>query len=140
MGNVIEKLKQGIVAIRVKVRRYQEGVHRFQQNRMFQNDQRWFYREFNCKGQKCDDDDDNQPDAEESKKCWGNLWNEWVDHNRDAKWLKELQSEINVTKQVKVYIAKESLKEILGRMPNWKSPGPVLVWGILVKTFYQFPW
>ena len=74
------------------------------------------------------------------KKCWGNLWNEWVDHNRDAKWLKELQCEINVTKQVKVYIAKESLKEILGRMPNWKSPGPVLVWGILVKKFYQFPW
>ena len=55
------------------------------------------------------------------------MWNESVDHNRNAKWLKNLQIEVDVTKQEKVDITKESLKKILGRMPNWKSPGPVLV-------------
>ena len=35
MGVVIEKLKQRIVAIAVKVRRYQERVNRFRQNRLF---------------------------------------------------------------------------------------------------------
>ena len=40
-----------------------------------------------------------------------------VDHNINAKWLKYLQSEVNVTKQEKVDITKKSL-QILGRMQN----------------------
>ena len=39
LGVVIEELKQRIVAIVAKVRRYQERVDRFRQNRMFQNNQ-----------------------------------------------------------------------------------------------------
>ena len=92
---------------------------------MSQNNQRQFYRELNQEGERSDDD---QPDAEEWKKFWGGIWSESADH-KDVKWLKELQSEVNVTKQEKVDITKESLKKILGRMPNWKSPGPDLVQG-----------
>ena len=40
MGIVIEELKQRIVAIEAKVRRYQERIDRLRQNRMFQNNQR----------------------------------------------------------------------------------------------------
>ena len=76
---------------------------------MFQNNQRHFYRELNQEGERCDDD---QPDTEESKKFWGDIRSESVDHNRDAKWLKDLHSEVNVTKQEKVDITKESLKKI----------------------------
>ena len=60
---------------------------------------------------------------------------ESADHNRDAKWLKDLQSEVNITKQEKVDITKESLKKILGRMSNWKSPGPDLAQGFWLKNF-----
>ena len=49
--------------------------------------------------------------------------------------MKDLQSEVNVTKQEKVDINKESLKKILGRMPNWKSPGLDLVKGFWLKNF-----
>ena len=106
---------QRIVAIAAKVRRYQERVDRFRQNRMFQNNQTQFHRELNQEGERRDDD---QQDAEESKKFWGDIWSESVGHNRNAKWLKNLQSEINLTKQEKVDITKESSKKILGRMPN----------------------
>ena len=101
---------------------------------MFQNNQRQLYRELNQEGERCDDD---QPDAEESKKFWRDIWSELLDHNRDAKLLKDLHREVNVTKQEKVDITKESLKKILGRMPNWKSPGLDLVPGFwsLVKEF-----
>ena len=58
-------------------------------------------------GERCDDD---QADAEESKKFLGDIWSESVDHNRDAKWLKDLQSEVSVTKQEKVDITKDSRK------------------------------
>ena len=68
MGVVIEELKQ-----RTGIKRYQERVGRFRQNRMSQNNQRPFYRELNQEGERCDDD---QPDAEELKKIWGNIWNE----------------------------------------------------------------
>ena len=69
------------------------------------------------------------------KKFLGNIFSEPVDQSRDTKWLKDLQSEINVTKQEKVDITKESLKKILDRMPNWKSPGPDLVQGFWLKNF-----
>ena len=74
MGAVIEELKQRIVAIAAKVRRYperdQERVDRFRQNKMFQNNHRQFYRELNQEGERYDD---NQPDAEESKKVCGDI-------------------------------------------------------------------
>ena len=67
LGVVIEELKQKIVAIAAKVRRYQERVDRIGQNRIFQNNQRPFYRELNQEGETCDDD---QRDAEKSNKFW----------------------------------------------------------------------
>ena len=54
------------------------------------------------------------------KQFWGDIWSESVDHIKYAKLLKNLQSEVDVTKQEKVDITKESLKKILGRMLNWK--------------------
>ena len=69
------------------------------------------------------------------KKFLGNIFSKSVDHNRDTKWLKDLQSKITATKQEKVDITKESLKKILDRMPNWKSPGPDLVQGFWLKNF-----
>ena len=99
---------------------------------MFHNNQRQFYRELNQEGERCDDD---QPDAEESKKFWGDIWSKLVDHNRDAIWLKDLESKVSVTKQKKVDITKVSLKKNLGRMPCWKSPGPDLVQRFWLKNF-----
>ena len=51
------------------------------------------------------------------------------------KWLKDLQSEVIVTKQEKGDITKEGFKKILGRMPSWKSPGPDLVQVFWLQIF-----
>ena len=61
---VIEELKQKITAIAAKVRRYQGRVDSYGQNRLFENNQRQFYRELDQEEGTCDDD---QPVAEESK-------------------------------------------------------------------------
>ena len=76
LGVVIEELKQRLVAIAAKIRRYQETVDSFRQNRMFQNNQRQFYRELNQEGERCDED---QPDAEELRKFLGDIWSGLVD-------------------------------------------------------------
>ena len=43
--------------------------------------------------------------------------------------------EVNVKKQEKIDINTGNLKKIIGRMPNWKSPGPDLVQGFWLKNF-----
>ena len=94
---VVEKLKQTIIAVGAMV----SSVDRLRQNRMFQNNQRQFYRELNQKnkrqfygelnqeGKRCDDD---QPDAEESKKFLGNIWSETKDMMMISQMLKNQKS------------------------------------------------
>ena len=60
---VIEELKHRITAIAAKVRRDQGRVDSYRENRLFENNQRQFYRELDQKERRCDDD---QPLAEES--------------------------------------------------------------------------
>ena len=74
---VVEELKQRITAIAAKVRRYQGRVDSYRQNRLFENNQRQFYRELDQEEERCDDD---QPVAEESKEFWRNIWSQSTDH------------------------------------------------------------
>ena len=128
---VVEELKQRITAIAAKVRRYQGQVDSYRQNRLFENNQRQFYRELDQEEEISDGD---QPVAEESKQFLGNIWSQSADH-KDAKWLQDLRSEVNIKKQEKKAITTGSFKKILGTMPNWKSPGPDLVQGFWLKSF-----
>ena len=73
--------------------------------------------------------------VEELKQFWGNIWSLSADNKKDAKWLKDLQSKVNVKKQEKIDIITGSMKKILGSMPNSKSPGPDLVQGFWLKNF-----
>ena len=113
-----------IRALAAKVRRYQGRVDSYRQKRLFENNQRQFYRELDLEEESCDED---QPVDEESKQFWGNIWSHSADHKKDTKWLQDLQSEVNVRKEEQIDIIAGSLKKILGRVPNWKSPGPYLV-------------
>ena len=79
---------------------YQGKVDRYRQNRLFVNNQRQFDRELDQEEERCDDD---QPVAEESKQFCGNIWSQFPDHKKDAKWLQDLRSEVNVKKQEKIY-------------------------------------
>ena len=76
--------------------------------------------------------------TEESKQFWGNLWGQSADHKKDAKWLQDLRSEVNIKKQEEIDITTRSLKKILGWMPNWKFLGPDLVQGLWLKNFSSF--
>ena len=84
---VIEQLKHRITTIAAKVRRYQGRVDSYRQNRLFEYNQRRFYRELDQKKERCDVD---QPVAEESKQFWGNIWSQSAEHKKDAKWLQGL--------------------------------------------------
>ena len=127
---VVEELKQRITAIAAKVRRYHGWVDSYRQNRLFENSERQFYKESDQAEERCD----YQPVADDLKQFWGNIWSQSADHKKDAKWLQNLREEVNVKKE-KIDITTISLKKILGRMPNWKSPGPDLVQGFWLESF-----
>ena len=50
---------------------HQGLVDSYRQNRLFENNQRQFYRKLNQEEERSDDD---QPVAKESKQFWGNIW------------------------------------------------------------------
>ena len=70
-----------------------------------------------------------------NRSSFGESWSQSADHKKDAKWLQDLRTEISVKKQEKIDITTGGLEKILGRMPNWKSPGPDLVQGFWLKDF-----
>ena len=82
-------------AIAAKVTRYQGRVDSHRHNRLFENNQRQFYRELDQE-ETCDVD---QLVAEELKQFWGNIWSPSAHHKKHPKWLQDLRSEINVKKQ-----------------------------------------
>ena len=80
LKTVIEELKQRMLAKSAKVRRYQQRIEQFRQNRIFDFDQKNMYAEFN--GDRVRPID--APNTEESKRFWGDLWSIGKRYNRKA--------------------------------------------------------
>ena len=62
--------------------------------------------------------------AEESKQFWSNMWDNEKEHERNAKWLRELRAEKDNMKQRDINITTEMIKYQVKKILNWKSPGP----------------
>ena len=67
---VIEELKQRMLSKSTKVKRYQQRIEQFRQNRIFDFDQNKIYAELNGNGIRSND----VPNAEECTKVWGDIW------------------------------------------------------------------
>ena len=103
-------MKQRITVIAAKVRRYKGRVDSYRQDRLFENNQRQFYGELDQEEERCDDD---QPVTEESKQFRGNIWSRSADHKKDARWLQDLQSEVNVKNRRRQILPQEVSKRYL---------------------------
>ena len=62
--------------------------------------------------------------AEVSKQFWSNMWDNEKEHERNAKWLRELRAEKDNMKQRDINITTEMIKYQVKKILNWKSPGP----------------
>ena len=86
---VIEELKQRMLAKSAKVKRCEQRIEQFRQNRNFDRDQKKIYAESNGNGIRSN----GVPNAEECTKFWGNIWGVRKEHNREAEWLKDVKRE-----------------------------------------------
>ena len=87
-----------------------------EKNRIFDFDQKKMYAEFNGDGVRPSD----VPNAEESKRFWGDIWSVGKGHNREAEWLKDIKNELGNDKhlQERVVISVEKVTKQWRKMPN----------------------
>ncbi|CAG5049231.1 unnamed protein product [Parnassius apollo] len=116
----IDDLKQRIAAWGKRIWRYTERSTRFNQNRLFQSDQKRLYKSLerpivNGTGHAL-----NQADT---VSFWRSLWSEPVKHSEDP-WTEVVASQCaGITPMDPVIITPDDVAEAVRRAPNWKSPG-----------------
>ena len=77
LKTVIEELKQRMLAKSAKVKRYEQRIEQFRQNRIFDLDQKKIYAELNGNGIRSN----GVPNPEECTKFWGNIWGVRKEHS-----------------------------------------------------------
>ena len=128
---VIEELKQRVVAKKVKVKRYDQRIRQYRQNRLFSNDQKKFYQQLNGAERK----ERVIPDASESVKFWNGIWGKEKRFNKEADWLIDINEEKSDKEQEEMRITEDCVTRQCKRIQNWKTPGLDGVQGYWIKNF-----
>ncbi|CAG4932886.1 unnamed protein product [Parnassius apollo] len=116
----IDDLKQRIAAWGKRIRRYTERSTRFNQNRLFQSDQKRLYESLERPMVSGTGPAPNQADT---VAFWCGLWSEPVNHS-ESPWTEVVASQCaGITPMDPVIITPDYVAEAVRRAPNWKSPG-----------------
>ncbi|CAG5037574.1 unnamed protein product [Parnassius apollo] len=116
----IDDLKQRIAAWGKRIRRYTERSTRFNQNRLFQSDQKRLYESLERPIVSGTGPAPNQADT---VAFWRGLWSEPVNHS-EGPWTEVVASQCaSITPMDPVIITPDDVAEAVRRAPNWKSPG-----------------
>ena len=79
---VVEELKQRITAKATKVKRYDNMIKQFQDNRNFETNQGRFSKNLEGKEERT-----KPPNAEDATAFWKGIWSTKVEHKQDAEWI-----------------------------------------------------
>ncbi|CAG4968720.1 unnamed protein product [Parnassius apollo] len=116
----IDDLKQKIAAWGKRIRRFTERSRRFNQNRLFQSDQKRLYKSLE-RPEVCGAGPG--PDQANTVAFWRGLWSEPVNHS-EGSWTEVVASQCaSITPMDPVIITPDDVAEAVRRAPNWKSPG-----------------
>ncbi|CAG5024035.1 unnamed protein product [Parnassius apollo] len=116
----IDDLKQRIDVWGKRIRRYTERLTRFNQNRLFQSDQKRPYESFERPMVRGTGPAPNQAN---SVAFWRGLWSEPINHT-EGPWTEVVASQCaSIMPMEPVAITPDDVAEAVCRAPNWKSPG-----------------
>ncbi|CAG5058219.1 unnamed protein product [Parnassius apollo] len=116
----IDDLKQKIAAWGKRIRRFTERSRRFNQNRLFQSDQKRLYKSLE-RPEVCGAGPG--PDQANTVAFRRGLWSEPVNHS-EGPWTEVVASQCaSITPMDPVIITPDDVAEAVRRAPNWKSPG-----------------
>lgn len=118
-----ERLRQRIVALGARIRRYNEAATRKKENNLFSSNQKGFYRYLESRGTS-DNDDMNLPSASAMKDFWSEIWSIPKQHAEEAYWIQQEEYACrNIPEMSEVFISTEDVKRSIKRTHNWKAPG-----------------
>ena len=130
---VIETIKQRISANAAKIKRYEARNEQYIQNRMFQVNQKKLFERLENNGR---EQEEVKPSKDEALEFWSKIWEQPVEHNPNAKWIADLEEELNLQlKQENVQINQTKVKKQTQKMSNWTAAGPDGVQGFWLKSF-----
>ena len=132
MNTVIEELKQRVISTAAKIKRYSDRQCQFFENKLFENDQKRFYKKIEGKQQ----DAVPPPEPDAALEFWSGIWGRQHRHKADAGWIKDIRNDYSAKdQQIDMEIGAVSLKKVLGKLAPWKAPGPDCVQGYWIKNF-----
>ena len=104
-----------------KVKRYEQRIEQFRQNRISVLNQKKIYAELSRNEIRSN----VVPNAEECTKFWIDIWSVRKEHNRESEWLNDLKRErVNDERpQERMSIRVEKIRKQYRKIPNWKGPG-----------------
>ena len=123
---VIEELKQRLRAKAAKIKRYTRRCENFKQNRLFQTNQRQFYRNLNSSSEAGATSAHQEMDKDKCLKFWKDLWTDEATHNEDAPWISEIREELEQKmeeQQQDLEIGKAHVTQKVKKMANWSTAG-----------------
>ena len=129
---VTEELRQKVKAAAQKIKRFTERTKQYQQNRLFERDQKRFYQSL--------DQESSQrrlsPNCDEAKEFWSGIWKSGGSHNVSASWLEEVKEKYQpIERQEGIHISEQDVTNALGKMAPWKAPGHDKVHAFWLKQF-----
>ena len=118
---VAEELKQRLRSKAAKIKRYNKRIERFNQNKLFSNNQKQFYRNIKSSDDKSTG---SPPNKEECLNFWRKIWEEDAEHNEDAAWIPCVREELGKAEEQSPFVITETLvTNRVRKMANWSSPG-----------------
>ncbi|XP_015437850.1 PREDICTED: uncharacterized protein LOC107192997 [Dufourea novaeangliae] len=116
----LDTLKQKMTVYSTRLKRYKEANLRRQENNMFRNSERRFYSEI----QNTETVKIIPPTKEQTTKYWSNIWENPINHNSNATWIKKEQDQFaHIETEQEVIITKAELENAIKKTHNWKAPG-----------------
>lgn len=128
----LDLFKQKLQAASKRLRRYKISNQRRADNKLFNTNQKLFYRKFS----KDDITIIQPPNATEVQQYWENMWSKPVQHQLHSSWATIEEREMsNINPMSETHISTENVTQAVKYTLNWKSPGPDKVQNYWLKYF-----
>ena len=132
--NIVELLKQKVMAKGARLRRYNKNIKRKQSNKLFMKSESMFYRALE-EGK--EPTLTHTPSPEEFVKYWSNIWDESTPL-KEGEWLRREENRCqSVHEMPEPNMNINDFKLILSKLSNWKAPGPDKIHNFWWKKFFN---
>ena len=129
---VIETIKQKLQAKAYRLRRYKNRAKGYKQNKAFHDNKKALYNQICGKQVKAE----RNPERNQVLHYWKGIWENEVKHNDKAKWIREVEDELNdVNEMTWNDIQPAEVTDAIKKTANWKAPGPDGIQNFWLKYF-----